>query len=455
MNLTISQDNSRTETINSSIIDKLYEIAFAASSDPNSTVSLKGRLESPKGYKYKIDWLNEEFGPDLIITVPSSGQYIYFEDDAVLSALVSAGVSSDGVGISADDLLVPTNLSQLGLSGNSNISSFTELSKFVNIRNNSTNFDGCTNLEWISLPNNDGNINVSFFISGGKKLKWAVPSVEFACSKEFNQWYNNPARGGGSDTAWTLYDLDKQPIDDVIIPEGVTSIGKYVFGKMSCNSLSIPSTITQIGQNTFENVSVTQGFSLDLPHLTSIGSEAFKNCTGITNVDLTGSTITSIPNSCFNGCTSLTSVTLPSTCLTINQEGFRNCSSLTALNAQNIKTITGFYSLGGVTMSNLVLPAIETIGQRSLSGSNINVLDLGPNLSSIGTQAFWDGSYTIFIFRGTTVPSYATTNTDKFIYNMNNVTIYVPESAINDYKTAWSAMASNIVKIEGSIYDTQ
>ena len=73
MNLTITQDNTRTETINSSIIDKLYEIAFAASSDPNSTVSLTGRLESPKGYKFKIDWLNTNFSPDLTITVPSSG----------------------------------------------------------------------------------------------------------------------------------------------------------------------------------------------------------------------------------------------------------------------------------------------------------------------------------------------------------------------------------------------
>jgi len=73
MNLTITQDNSRTETINSTIIDRLYEIAFAASTDPNSTVSLTGRLESPTGYAAKIEWLNTNFSPDLTITVPTSG----------------------------------------------------------------------------------------------------------------------------------------------------------------------------------------------------------------------------------------------------------------------------------------------------------------------------------------------------------------------------------------------
>ena len=42
----------------------------------------------------------------------------------------------------------------------------------------------------------------------------------------------------------------------------------------------------------------------------------------------------------------------------------------------------------------------------------------------------------------------------KFKYSMGSVTIYVPESALNDYKTAWPDMQSQIVKIEGSVYDT-
>jgi len=87
--------------------------------------------------------------------------------------------------------------------------------------------------------------------------------------------------------------------------------------------------------------------------------------------------------------------------------------------------------------------------------TNCTTVDLGPNLASIGVQAFWSSSFTTFIFRGTTVPTFNMTNSDKFVYNMNNVSIYVPESALSDYQTAWPAMASNIVKIEGSIYDTQ
>lgn len=406
MNLTITQDNTRTETINSSIIDKLYEIAFAASSDPNSTVSLTGRLESPKGYKYKMDWLNTEFGPDLTITVPTSGQYIYFEDDAVLSALVSAGVSSDGVGISADDLLVPTNLSQLGLSGNSNISSFTELSKFVNIRNNSTNFDGCTNLEWISLPNNDGNLNISFFISGGKKLKWVVPSVEFACSKEFNSWYNNPARGGGADTAWQLYDLNKQPITDVVIPNGVTSIGKYVFGKMSCNSISIPQTITNIKQCTFENVNTTQPLSLNLPNLLSLLESAFSgsNVTSITDLG----SITSIPKRTFQNCTALTSVTLPSNCTSIDNSAFGGCTSLTSIDLSNVTSIgeAAFQNCSSLS-GTLNLQSLTTLGKSAFQNctSITSIANLG-NINTIPETCFCGCSNLTSVIFPTTIRTF-------------------------------------------------
>ena len=195
--------------------------------------------------------------------------------------------------------------------------------------------------------------------------------------------------------------------------------------------------------------------SIDLSNVTALSQSEFKN-TALTSVDFTGSTIISIPKDCFRSCTSLTSVVLPNTCTVLREGCFAYTASLTTIDTSNIKTLDGNNIFRNSNINYLNFPAIESISDRSLINvTNCTTVDLGPNLASIGVQAFWSSSFTTFIFRGTTVPTFNMTNSDKFVYNMNNVSIYVPESALSDYQTAWPAMASNIVKIEGSIYDTQ
>ena len=73
-------------------------------------------------------------------------------------------------------------------------------------------------------------------------------------------------------------------IKDLVIPNGVTSIGQYAF--YDCTSLT----------------SVTIGNSV-----TSIGQTAFRGCTSLTSVTI-GNSITEIGGSAFNGCTSLKEV---------------------------------------------------------------------------------------------------------------------------------------------------
>ena len=237
----------------------------------------------------------------------------------------------------------------------------------------------------------------------------------------------------------------------------ITSFGRRCF--QECFALSLTGAdivnATYIGNYAFQQTSLSGAISL--PHLISLEDGAFKGCTNITSVDLTGSTITSIPTYCFRGCSSLTSVILPNTCFTLVGQCFSLCTSLATIYMSNIKNISGYEVFANTAITRLDLPAIETISQRGLSGChNCGIVDLGPNLSYIGNQAFWDGAYTTFIFRGTTVPTFDMTNSSgKFLFNMNNVAIYVPESALSDYQTAWPQMASNMVKIEGSVYDTQ
>ena len=163
------------------------------------------------------------------------------------------------------------------------------------------------------------------------------------------------------------------PGGDVVIPEGVTSIGKESFW---CNnhlkSVTISDGVTNIGRLAFldckrlTNVAIPNG-------LTDIGDRAFKGCKGLadssgfviikdTLYDYCGSgedvtipdnvtrigvcaffenkrmknvsipdSVTSIGNSAFFGCKCLKSVTIPRSVSDIGDNAFKGCTSLTSV----------------------------------------------------------------------------------------------------------------------------
>jgi hypothetical protein len=95
-------------------------------------------------------------------------------------------------------------------------------------------------------------------------------------------------------------------IESIILPETLTTIGKYAFYGTWLHSITIPNSVTSIGDHAFENgwlESVTLG-----SNLTHIGSYAFKN-TSITSVNIPAS-VTYIGAFAFEDCPNLTSVTL-------------------------------------------------------------------------------------------------------------------------------------------------
>ena len=99
---------------------------------------------------------------------------------------------------------------------------------------------------------------------------------------------------------------------DVVIPEGVTSIGDWAF--YDCLSLT--------------SVVITEG-------VTSIGTGAFYKCSSLTSVVIPEG-VTSIGDSAFEGCSSLTSVVIPASVTSIGKEAFEGCCGLKPENAPSI-----------------------------------------------------------------------------------------------------------------------
>ena len=120
------------------------------------------------------------------------------------------------------------------------------------------------------------------------------------------------------------------PGGDVVIPDGVTSIGEGVF--YYCSSLTsviIPDGVTSIGACAFSVCDKLT--SVAIPNsVTRIGDEAFAWCNNLTNVTIPDS-VTSIGDEAFVYCWSLTNVTIPDSVTGIGAAAFEGCSGLTSV----------------------------------------------------------------------------------------------------------------------------
>lgn len=143
------------------------------------------------------------------------------------------------------------------------------------------------------------------------------------------------------------------PGGDVVIPEGVTSIGTGAFYRCAtltkatipdgvtgiealafkdCTSLSnvtIPGSVTQIGDSAFSGC--TSLTYMSIPNgVSRIGIYAFSYCDSLARVTIPNSVI-NIERGAFQGCIGLTCVNIPDGVTSIGENAFAQCDSLTSI----------------------------------------------------------------------------------------------------------------------------
>ena len=179
-------------------------------------------------------------------------------------------------------------------------------------------------------------------------------------------------------------------LTNIRIPGSVTSIGKYALDYcMSLTSVTIPGSVSSIGEYAFSDCrNLTDATILD--GVTSIENRAFCGCSRLTSVTIPNS-VTNIGESAFWNCNKLTSVTIPDGVTSIEDHVFSSCYSLTSITIPNSVTSIGNYVFDGCSsLTSITIPdGVISIGNFAFSGCNeLTSITIPDSVTSIGDSAF-------------------------------------------------------------------
>ena len=330
--------------------------SFSVDSDNPSYSSRNGMLCTKDGSTLVAGVI----GVNGSVTIPSSvvriGSSAFSNCSGLRCVTIPDSVTSIGSGAFRNcrgliSVAIPSSVGRIGhgaFYGCSGLTSVTIADGVASIGDSA--FSGCEKLKSVTIPSSVESIGRSAFFRCGSIMSFLV-GAENANYKSVNGMLLS--RDGTTLVAGVN--------GDVVIPDGVTSIGEAAFfTRWSLRSLTIPDSVTSIGEAAFLSCSALKGVAIP-DSVTNIGERAFTGFSGsftvgnnnpsyksISGLLLTkdGTTlvagwgvkgdvaipsgVTNIKEIAFFNC-SLTSVTMPSSVTSIGRGAFDECSRLTSV----------------------------------------------------------------------------------------------------------------------------
>ena len=172
-------------------------------------------------------------------------------------------------------------------------------------------------------------------------------------------------------------------ISEVVIEEGVTSIGEYAFYDSAITKVTLPSTLTEIKDYAFAYSDITE---IVLPEsLTTIREDAFAY-SALKSITVPAS-VTTMETRVFEG-SALENVTLQTT--TFGTYMFSGCGQLATVNlAEGTESLSGWMFENCSKLTTISLPdSLTKIGAGSFAGTGLTSFVFDDRFETIGNSAF-------------------------------------------------------------------
>ena len=295
-------------------------------------------------------------------------------------------------------------------------------------------------LEWNEELFSPLELNVDTSGQCGDNLTWNLDGSTLTISGT-GDMYAYPVRSLSSSYRSTA---PWSGVSNVIISEGVTSIGAGAFACQSITSITIPDSVKIIGEQSFAGCKSLANIDFGIG-LNEIGSFAFQDCTSLTDVIIPDN-ITIIDSGAFSA-SGLKNITLPNTITIIEDFTFSKTK------IENIIIPDSVISIGNEAFSecrgldNVVIPdSVTNIdGWAFKLCSSLTNIKLSNRLQKINASVF----YQCTKLKTLVVPSSVTEIADLAFLNSDFEYIYIqkPKNSISGSPWAYSS----ITVIWGSI----
>lgn len=353
-----------------------------------------------------------------------------------------------------EEIVVPNSVFEIGEQA---FASCPKLKKVVLpnglVKIPSGSFSGCTLLVDVNIPSTVKEIGDDAFsgckaltnivlsnevkIIGDSAFKECTSLVSFKCPTNLTLLGQNAFRGCTSLESFEFNALltevpygcfwDDVKLTNIVIPNGITSIGTYAFDNTGLVELSLPDSVNSVGRSAFSECEKLTKVKWSLG-MTEVSTSAFDGCvllktiTGLDNVTsfadgafrdsgfeivdntLIGEKVTTLGKNTFYGCAKLKTVNIPSNVKKIDSGCFRNCDVLTTVTIQE-----------GLT---------DLLDNAFTDCNALKTVSLPSTLVNYGS------SYTHLVFSEDNMLESITVNSDKFVsidgvvYSKDKTSIY-------------------------------